>query len=257
MVRAIAVAGLAALLVAHARGEQQLSSDEHARVEAAIRTAFGFLYALPSDTAAARMGSWVLDSAAADDNDPTAARWRIVATHLTDTGSDLKLSELIGDPGTSPAQLAAAMVAMQKLEGKISKAEAEAAVEVIVTVNAPEISVSAVSDDAKRSTPNIAGAQLSLRLQGDWMHLDDRELDVDYERWSPGTLLVGFGAFGNVESRRASPKQSASTLAVRARAMPGATGIHTIAIAAQGNEEMLDRVVKETRWEALAALMKH
>jgi hypothetical protein len=256
MVRTLATVGfaLAALLVT--RAQDQLSPADVVRVDAAMRAAFAFLYALPSDTSAARMGTWVLDSAATTASDDPAPLRRILVTNLSDTGRDLKFSEMVGSSGTSPVELAAAMVAMQRLEGKISKAEAEAAIEIVIAVNEPEISLAGISDEAQRSKPAIPGAELVMRVHGDWIRLDDRDLEIDYERWSPATLIAGFGGFAPIETRRRSAKESLATFTAHARPAPGRSGLRTLAVTAQGNEQMLDRVIKETRWEALAALVK-
>jgi hypothetical protein len=256
MVRRFSALAAVCAAVTIASAQEPLSSEDIARVDAAVHTAFAFLYSLPSDTSAARMGTWVLDSVIASGDPERPRRWQILVTKLSDTGSALKMSEMIGEPGTTPAQLAAAMAAMQRLEGKISKAEAEAAIDVTVTVNDPEVTVAHVSDDAQRSKPDLAGAAVALRLHGDWMRVDDRELEVDYERWSPATLIVGFGGFGPIETRRAQPRESASTFTARARPPTLRRTIHTIAVTAQGNESMLDRVIKETNWDALAGLVK-
>jgi hypothetical protein len=237
-------------------GQDSIAPEDLARADAAVRDAFAFLLALPSDTAGATMGSWVIDSAATGPLPEHPHRWRIVVTKLSDTGQGLKVSEMVGEPGTSPAQLAAAMVAMQRLEGKISKAEAEASLELVVALNDAEVSVSGVSDDAQRRKPAITGAQLTLRVHGDWMRFDDRELEIDYERWSPASLLVGFGTFAPIEARRVSPKESLATFTTRARPTAAGHGIHSVTVTAQGNEEMIDRVIKETRWTALSGLIK-
>lgn len=257
----VAIAALVLALGFPVRAQNRLSSEETARVDVAVGSAFAFLYALPRDTAGARMGAWVLDtgpalSEAEREAGRVEGRWRILVTKLTDTGQDLPLADLLRDGGTSPAQLAASMAAVQRLEGKISKAEAEAALEVIVTVNEPEIAVTGVSDNAQRSKPPIAGAQLATRIHGDWIRLDDRELEIDYERWSPATLVVGFGAYGPLEGKRVVGKESLATFVVRARPTPGASGIQRVGVTAQGNEEMIDRLLRETRWEALAALVR-
>ena len=251
--RGFAIAVVAFMSAAHA--QEPLTADQIARADAAIRSAFAFLYALPPDTQGARMGTWVLDTSATRHDEDDITRWHIVATKLTDTGKGLELKDMVGDPGTSPAQLAASMAAMQRLEGKISKAEADTALEVLVAVNEDELAVAGVSDDAARSKPVVPGSQLAVRLRGDWMKFDDRELEVDYERWSPATLLVGFGPFGPIETTRRVAKESLATFAAKLRtgARPG---IRSVAVTVQGNEEMIDRVVKETNWSALAALIK-
>jgi len=244
------------LLSVAVNAQGQLTAEDHARADDAIRTAFAYLYALAPDTAGAPMDSWVIDSSSLGPTD-SPDRWRILVTKMTDTGQELKLSEMAGSAGTTPAQLAAAMRDMQRLEGKISKAEAEAAIEVIVTVNAPEMTLTGVSDDAQRTKPAIGGSQVALRVKGDWMRVDDRELEIDYERWSSASLLVAFGPYGAIETHRASPKASASTFVARARPSARSGGIQTIAVTVQGNEEMIDRVVRETKWELLAALVKN
>jgi hypothetical protein len=198
----------------------QLSTEGLARTDTAVRSAFAFLYALPLDTHAAEMGSWVVDSAATTVDPDASGVWRIVVTQLGDTGSGLKLSELVGDSGTSPAQLAAAVAAMQKLEGKISKAEAEASITVTITLN-PDATPRAAPGGAPEIKLSIPGALTAVRTAGHATRLVDRELEVDYERWSPATLDVRF---------------------------------NNVAVTAVGNEKMLDRVVKETRWEMLAGL---
>jgi hypothetical protein len=256
MVRTLAMVGFALAALSDGRAQDQLSPADQARVDGAIREAFAFLYALPSDTSAARMGTWVLDSAATTTSDDPAQLRRILVTNLSDTGRDLKFSEMVGNSGTSPAELAASMVAMQRLEGKISKAEAEAAIEIVITVNEAEISIAGISDEAQRSTPRIPGADLVMRVHGDWIRLDDRDLEIDYERWSPATLIVGLGGFGPIETHRRLAKESLATFTARARPAPARSGIRTVAVTAQGNEQMLDRVIKETRWEALLGLVK-
>jgi hypothetical protein len=235
--------------------QESPATEDGARVEAAVRDAFAFLFALPSDRAGAAMGTWVVDSAATGPLRERPGRWRIVVTKLSDTGQSLEVSEMVGEPGTSPAELAAAMLAMQRLEGKISKAEAEASLELVVAINDAEVSVRDVSDEAPRSKPDVDGAELTLRVHGDWMRFDDRELEIDYARWSPASLLVAFGTFAPVETRRASPSESLATFTARSQTIPGEDGFHSIAVTAQGNEAMIDRVLKETRWSALAALL--
>jgi len=227
--------GAIALTVAQGVAQEPLSQDDLLRADAIVREAFGFLYTLPSDAAAASLGSWVLDSAATTPASEPGGRWRIVVTKLTDTGQDLTLEEMVGEPGTSPAELAAAMAAMQRLEAKISRAEAEASLEIAITLNAPETSVRDVSDAAQRSRGVVPNAQVAERVAGHWKRVDDRELEISYERWMPATLLVRFG--------NAAPMQAAGA-------------IRTVVITAQGSEEILERVVKETRWQALASLIK-
>jgi hypothetical protein len=256
MTRPLATLGFALMAVLLGRAQDQVLPADVARVDAAMREAFAFLYTLPSDTSGARMGTWVLDSSATTTSDDPAPLRRLVATNLTDTGRELKFSEMVGSSGTSPAELAASMATMQRLEGKISKAEAEAAIEIVVAVNEAEVSIGGVSDEAQRSKPAIPGAQVVVRILGDWIRLDDRDLEIDYERWSPATLIVGFGSFAPIETRRRTPKESLATFAARARPLPDPRTIRTLAITAQGNEQMLDRVIKETRWEALGRLVK-
>lgn len=224
---------IVAMTIVATRGAAQepLADNDWADADARVRAAFAFLYALPSDTAGVAMGSWVVDSKATTPPNERTGRWRIAVTKLTDTGQGLKVQEMVGEPGTSPAQLAAAMAAMQQLEGKISKAEAEASLEVVIALNEAETRLGAPSDTALQRDNVVRGAQLARQVRGHWTRVEDRELGITVERWSPATLVVRFG--------------------------PEATrGIQTIVITAQGNDEMIDRVVKETRWSELAALVK-
>ncbi len=239
--------------IGHTR--EPLPSADVARLDAAVREAFSFLYAFPSDTAAAQMGTWVLDSTATTAASEQTAERRVVITKLTDTGQDLKMKEVARGGGTSPAQLAAAMQEMQRLEGKVSKAEADAGLEIVIAANTPETSLTAVSDDAERTKPTIRGSQIAVRVKGSWMRVEDKELQIDYERWSPATLLVGFGSFAPLETRRATPHESAATFTLRTRATAGGNAIRSITVTAQGNEELIDRVVQEAKWSALAALL--
>jgi hypothetical protein len=188
-----------------------------------VRDAFAFLYALPRDTAGAEMGTWVLDTAATTSEPDPSGVWHIVVTQLVDTGSGLKMRELVGEPGTSPAQLAAAAAAMQKLEGKISKAEAEASIAITITLNPAAAALPPAAEGARETRPAIADALVARRVAGHAARVVDRELEIDYERWSPATLHVQF---------------------------------NHVAVTAEGNEQMIDRVIKETRWEALAAIGK-
>jgi hypothetical protein len=196
----------------------QLATDTVARTDAAVRSAFAFLYALPRDTAGAEMGTWVLDTAATTTEPDPSGVWHIVVTQLIDTGSTLKFSELVGEPGTSPAQLAAAAAAMQKLEGKISKAEAEASIEITVTLNPP---AAPPPNSTQETRPSIPGAVIARRVAGHTTRVVDRDLEIDYERWSPALLHVQFS---------------------------------NLAVTAEGNEQMVDRVIKETKWSVLAAI---
>jgi hypothetical protein len=233
MWRCLLIAGAMATMPLTARAQARLATDDAARVDAAVRNAFAFLYALPSDAAAAPMESWVLDSASTTREPDLSGRWRILVTKLTDTGHNLTLKEMAGEPGTSPAQLAAAAAAMQRLEGKISKADADAAVEIVITINPPEDTVHA-SSHGQRTTLAIPGSQMAVRAQGHWSRHNDPELEVDYQRWSPASIAVAFGSV---------PPP------------PGTRGIHAVVVTAQGNEEMLARVIKETRWDLLARLL--
>jgi hypothetical protein len=235
--------------------QEPLSSADVARFDAAVREAFSFLYALPSDTAAAQMGAWVLDSTATTAPSEQTGERRVVITRLIDTGQDLKMKEVARGGGTSPAQLAAAMQEMQRLEGKVSKAEADAGLEIVVAANKPEMSLGAVADDADRTKPTIPGSQIAVRVKGAWMRVEDKELQTDYERWSPATLLVGFGSFAALETRRDTPNESAATFTLRSRANAGGHAIRSITVTAQGNEELIERVVQEAKWSALAALL--
>jgi hypothetical protein len=123
------------------------------------------------------------------------------------------------------------MAAMQQLEGKISKAEAEASLEVVIALNEAETRLGAPSDTAPQRDNVVRGAQFARHVRGHWTRIEDRELGITVERWSAATLVVRFG--------------------------PEATrGIQTIVITAQGNDEMIDRVVTETRWSELAGLIK-
>lgn len=201
----------------------QLASDALTRTDTAVRSAFAFLYALPRDTAGAEMGTWVLDTSATTAEPDASGIWRIVVTQLVDTGRALSVSELVGEPGTSPAELEAAAAAMRRLEAKISKAEAEASIEITVTLNPPAAAPPASPDGARETRPAIPGAQWARRVAGHATRVTDRELEIDYERWSPATLRVQFS---------------------------------NVAVTAQGNEQMIDRVLTETRWGVLAALAK-
>jgi hypothetical protein len=173
--------------------------------DATIKTAFAFLYALPEDTAAAPMGSWVIDTEATAKAFDASGEWRIVVTKLTDTGDGLQFRELAGKPGTSPAQLAETAAAIQALEAEVSKAEAEASLEVTVATG-DAAAPSSVAKENGWNTIAVAGASEAARRQGHWVG----------ERWSAATLFVRIG---------------------------------NVTVTAQGNQEMLDRVVKETRWE--------
>jgi hypothetical protein len=201
----------------------QLTTDVVTRTDTAVRSAFAFLYALPRDTAGAEMGTWVLDTAATTAEPDAAGVWHLVVTQLVDTGTGLKLSEMMGQPGTSPAQLAAAAVAMQKLEGKISKAEAEASIAIRITLHPPAYVPAVVPDTARVTKLSIPGALTAVRVSPHATRVADRDLEIDYERWSPATLHVHFG---------------------------------NIAVTAEGNEQMIDRVIKETKWDLLAAIGK-
>jgi hypothetical protein len=223
---------LLAVFSVFAHAQTQLAKEDFARVDAAVRGAFAYLYALPSDTAAAPMGSWVLDSASTATD--SSGRWRILVTKLTDTGHGLNVKEMTGEPGLSPAQLAAAAAAMQRLEGKISKAEADAAVEIVITINPPADTLRA-SSHGKRTTLAIPGSQMAVRAEGHWNRHTDRELEVDYERWSPASIAVAFGSV---------PPPA------------GARGVHAILVTARGNEEMLERVIGATSWDVFARLVK-
>jgi hypothetical protein len=231
--------------------QESLSGDQVARIDAALRDAFAFAYGLPSDTAGAAMGSWVVDTADTTPATELTSIRRIVLTKLSDTGQDLNLNEVVGEPGTSLAQIAAGIAAVQRMEGKISKAEADTSLEIVVAVNERQATVTGVSDDARRNNPTIAGAAVGLHVDGSWVHVEDRELEIGYERWSPATLLVGFGAARSVDTKRASPKESLSTFTIQATPTAAAQGIHTLLITAQGNEEMVKRVIKETKWGLL------
>lgn len=196
-------------------------ATEAARADTAIRNAFAFLYAMPRDTAGAEMGTWVLDTAATTAEPDASGVWRLVVTQLVDTGTGLKLSEMMGQPGTSPAQLAAAAVAMQKLEAKISKAEAEASIAITIRLHPPAYTPRLVPDTAGVTKPSIPGALTAVRVGPHATRVADRDLEIDYERWSAATLHVQFSH---------------------------------VAVTAEGNEQMIDRVIKETRWDLLAAI---
>ena len=198
----------------------QLAGDSLGRADTAVRGAFAFLYAMPRDTAGADMGEWVLDTEATTSAPDPSGTWRIVVTQLVDTGNALDLSELVGPPGTSPAELAAAAAAMQKLEGKISKAEAESSLDITVTLGSPA-TMPPVTDSAPTTRPSVPGALATRRVAGHFTRVLDRELGIEYERWSTATLYVQFG---------------------------------NVAVAAEGNEQMIDRVIKQTRWDLLAAI---
>ena len=217
------VSGFAvALALGVAAGAQPALTDEQlTRVETAVRAAFAPFYALPKDTAAADLGTWVLDTNATTPEGERSGRWRIFISRLTDTGKDLTLSGLVR--GTSPAQIAESVVAMKRLEGKISRAEADATLDITIALDEPNAPAPDVARAADRSNPRIPGADSSVRIRGEWITLDDRELEIEYERWSPPTLLVRFGR---------------------------------LSVRAQGAEEMIDRLVAESKWEALAGVGK-
>lgn len=198
----------------------QVAGDALVRTDTAVRNAFAFLYAMPRDTAGAEMGTWVLDTEATTTTPEPPGTWRIVVTQLVDTGRGLNMSELVGPAGSSPAELAAAAAAMQRLEGKISKAEAESSLEITVTLGPPDAEVSP-SAAAHETRPAIPGALSTRRIAGHFSRVFDRQLEIEYERWSPATLKVQFGH---------------------------------VTVAAEGNEQMIDRVIKETRWELLAPM---
>lgn len=223
-------APLIVLFAAIASAQPPPSNLDLGRAQAAVQSAFGFLFALPSDTAGAAMGAWVLDSGATTSTPEPGGRWRIVATKLTDTGQGLKLEEMVGEPGTSPRQLAAAMAAMQQLEARISRSEAEASVEVVVTLNAsPATPID--RDAAPQADAGVEGARFSRLVRGHWTRVEDRDLEVTVERWVPATLLVQF-------------------------ASPSSRGIQSVVVSARGSEEMIERLVKEARWGALAQLVQ-
>lgn len=242
------------LLAAAGADPQPVQSDLD-RADAAVRDAFAFLYALPSDTAAAQMGTWVLDSSATTRTGESTGVWQIVAARLSDTGDGLELREVAGRGGTSAAQLAESMAAMQRLEGKVSKAEAEASLGITVTLNATEVSVSGISTSAPRYTAVVEGAAVSIRVDGGWVRVEDRELAIQYERWAPATLLAGFGSFAAIDAARLDRDRPVGEFVAHARVRPAAAGIHTIGVTATGNQDMVERVQKETRWAALAALV--
>jgi hypothetical protein len=227
--------GAALIAVAAGGAQHQLSPADAARLDAAMREAFAFLYALPSDTAAAQMGAWVLDSNATTSALDAAPERRLVVTKLTDTGQQLHMRDVAAGTGTSPAQLAAAMAEMQRLEGQVSKAEADASLEIVVTANAPAVPAGSLADDRQRITLNIAASQLAVQMKGTWRKVEDKELEIEYQRWSPATLRVAFGSFERAETR--------------------AADIHSLTVSAQGNDEMIERVVNEAKWSALASLI--
>jgi hypothetical protein len=236
-------------------GQDQLSSADVARLDTAVREAFSFLYALPSDTAAAQMGTWVLDSTATTAASAQTAERRVAITKLTDTGQDLRMKEVARGGGTSPAELAAAMREMQRLEGHVSKAEADAGLEIVVAANAAETSLPGVLYDAARDKLVIPRSQVAVRVKGDWLRVKDNDLEITYDTWMPAALLIGFGSFEPLETRRATPNDSAATLTLRTRAAGSSSAIRSITVTAQGNEEMIDRVVRDAKWSALAALL--
>jgi hypothetical protein len=251
---AAVVASLAVTIGASLGAQDGSTQADLDRVDTAIRQAFAFLYQLPRDTAASAMGTWVLDSDATTPPSERSGIWRIVATKLSDTGDGLKLREVAGDGGTSAAQLAASMAAMQRLEGKISKAEADTSLEVTITLNR-DVSADGVSIEAPRTTAAVIGTQQSLRLEGSWMKVADRALEIDYERWSPATLVVGFGGFAPIQVERITPQERRARALAIARPAAPPRSIYSIGVAAQGNDEMVERLLKETRWAALAALV--
>lgn len=231
-------AGLVVLLtlsIASARSIAQQSApvSDLARVQEAIGAAFGFLYALPRDTAGASMGSWVLDTSATTDPQHTRDNWHIVATQLTDTGDALELAEMTAHAGTSPRALGEAMVKMQELDAKISKAEADASLTVRITLDGITLEELRGSErHAGDSVPRIVDGASDSRLnRGYWTKERDQELDVTVDRWIAGELYVRYTAPSPREPR-------------------------TITVYARGSDEMLERLVKETDWRALDELMK-
>jgi hypothetical protein len=224
------IAGIVTFVAATGVSDAQPSGspDEIARVHAAVSAAFDFLYKLPRDTAGAALGSWVLDTDATTMAADQSGQWRIVVTKLADTGQALKVEEMAGQRGTSPTQLAAAMAEMQQLEAKISKAEAEASLEVVVALDDPDESAS--DAPAGAYTENVVQGPWTSRLtRGHWRSVEDRQLGLTVERWVPARLDL--------------------------RLTPGATGrARSVVVTAQGNEEMIERLLKESRWKALATI---
>ena len=110
---------------------------------------------------------------------------------------------------------------MQRLEAKISKAEADAQLEVTITVGDGPAAAPPTDGKAPRTTLSIPGAREAAHAAGRFIRTADRELEIDYDRWTPATLFVRIG---------------------------------NVTVFAQGSDEMIDRVVKETRWEMLAGL---
>jgi hypothetical protein len=125
------------------------------------------------------------------------------------------------------------MSEMQQLEARISRAEAEASLEVRVALNGANL-----DDQAGLRAPSgqpadgvVSGATASWLRSGYWNRVADHELGLTVERWQAGELYVRY-----TSSR------------------PHA--VHSITIRARGNDAMLDRLVKETRWQMLAALVQ-
>jgi hypothetical protein len=232
--RSIAVACCVVPLSLAAVGSAAQSPQARAdvmRVQQAIANAFEFLYALPSDTSAAAMGSWVLDTIATTRPADSSQAWRIVTTKLTDTGDALDVKEMTGTLGASPRELAAAMAEMQELEAKVSKAEAEAALDVRVALNLPAANVGASAHPGPPLNAVVKSATSSVLYRGHWNKVDDRDLGMTVERWVPGKLTVHFAT----EASRA---------------------IQSVNVTASGSDEMLDRLVREARWESLATLVR-
>jgi hypothetical protein len=226
------------------------------RVTAAVRTAFASLLALPADTQAEKMGTWVLDTDGTALNPDPGEPWTILVTQLTDTGQELKLAEQLVRLGatSTPRQMADGAKAMQQLEGRIAKAEADTMLHVVARIDPPEVALQLISDDVDVEAVSVDGATHAVRVKGRWITARDRELDVDYERWSTAALLVTFGPFDNPTKTKA-PATGATRLVAKSRAV-GNTPVRTVTIQAEGSEEMIAKLIAETRWSALASLIK-
>lgn len=227
------ITGLAVLLTLSLTPErsiarQSASVSDIRRVQEAITVAFGFLYALARDTAGASMGSWVLDTAATTDVPTSKNEWRIVATQLADTGDSLRREEMTGIAGASPRELAAAMVKMQELEAKISKAEADTSLDIHVSL---DVAHEPLDENSELRDGVVAGASRSWLRPGYWTRVPDPDLGITVERWVAGELYVRYTS-------------------------PTPRELQSITVHARGSDAMLERLVKDAHWHVLGNLMK-
>lgn len=219
--------------------QPELSAEVRQSVDSAITAAFSDLLALPRDTDAADLGKWVLDSSTTLAPHAPPRQWVIAAQQLIDTGAPLKLNEemLRQPPGASARQLADSVLAMQRLEKDISKLDAESRLEVVIEINADDVTAS--ENAAGRSVlfePAIRGLVSARHARGSWRKSTDAELEIEVERWAPATLLVSFAA----------PRPPRTT---------GDNAIYNVVVRARGNDQMLERLISRTQWQALAALI--